>query len=540
MNPQLPPAIALHRAGRLAEAQAIYRQVLAQNPNDPDALHLLGLVACQSTQLDSALDLISRALAFAPDNVEFLTNLGEVQRRLNRLPDAIVSFERAIALSSQSPAAHYNLAVAHTAASHIADAIAAYRTALSLQPAFLQALNNLGILLSNSGQLPDAVACFRSALALSPDHAEVLSNLGLALWRLDQHDEALSALTRALERKPTYAPAQINLAYALRKLGRHADSVAAYRRAAELAPGSANVHRDLAQALLDARQPHEALASARRAVELAPAQADAYQTLGIVLAFLARTDPQQTPAAIAAYEQALSLDPNVPEWQFELANLRGATPATAPDAYIKALFDEYALRFDHHLLTELRYRVPHDLLALVQQLWRTSAPVPQPPLDILDLGCGTGLCGQLFQAYVRSLVGVDLSPNMIAMARKQHNPAGRPLYDTLYCDHLLPVLQQHDRRFDLILAADVFIYVGALDQVLPAASRALRPGGLLALSLERHDGPEDFILHHRFAHNIAYIRHLAQSSHLAELLVQPATLRTDVPPGWIVLLQRSE
>jgi predicted TPR repeat methyltransferase len=128
---------------------------------------------------------------------------------------------------------------------------------------------------------------------------------------------------------------------------------------------------------------------------------------------------------------------------------------------------------------------------------------------------------------------------MAALARSRRDAAGRLIYDAVHNSHILPVLQQHESQFDLFLAADVFIYVGALDEIFPATARALRPGGLLAFSLERHDGPEDFILQHRFAHHLAYIRRLAAACGLIELAAQTATLRTDVPPGWLVVLRKS-
>src|SRR5205823_1806540 len=106
--------------------------------------------------------------------------------------------------------------------------------------------------------------------------------------------------------------------------------------------------------------------------------------------------------------------------------------------------------------------------------------------------------------------------------------------------HLLPVLQREAVAYDLIVAGDVLIYVGSLDEIFPAVARALRPGGLFAFSLERHDGDEDFVLQHRFVHNMGYIRRLAGEAGLTEKVVREFMLRADVRPGWLVVLQRRE
>ncbi|MBN1513560.1 MAG: methyltransferase domain-containing protein, partial [Phycisphaerae bacterium] len=247
--------------------------------------------------------------------------------------------------------------------------------------------------------------------------------------------------------------------------------------------------------------------------------------------------------AHAAYEQALALR-RAPEWEFELAVLRGISPPTAPDTYVQSLFDEYAPRFEQHLVEGLNYRVPEQLLAAVKQIWHSQSGVTHPPdnLDILDLGIGTGRVGEFFRPHARRLVGVDLAPNMIALARRRRDAAGRLVYDRLITSHLLPALREFDQAFDVILAADVFIYVGSLDGVFPAAARALRPRGLLAFSLERYDPPPgssaafDFRL--RYRHSLDYVRSLAQAACLTEIIAVACPLRNDVPPGWLVILKK--
>jgi len=192
------------------------------------------------------------------------------------------------------------------------------------------------------------------------------------------------------------------------------------------------------------------------------------------------------------------------------------------------MFDQYAPKFEKHLVEELKYQAPQQLLLAVRQA------TPRRDLDVLDLGCGTGLCGQQFRPYARRLVGVDLAPAMIRAAE------ARGIYDQLITGEILPTLRDAPESYDLITAGDVLIYVGDLTDFMPAVARSLRPGGLFACSIEDYDGP-GYFLHPeaRFAHSIAYIRELASASRLTEISSDKAAIRRQFGvevPGRIVVL----
>ena len=157
---------------------------------------------------------------------------------------------------------------------------------------------------------------------------------------------------------------------------------------------------------------------------------------------------------------------------------------------------------------------------------------------VMDLGCGTGLCAPLFRGMAGTLVGVDLSPQMLDRARQ------RKLYDRLVLGEITEELRKKRNAYDLIVSADVFIYVGALEAVFDAATRALRPGGWFAFSIESEEGGDGFVLRAsgRYAHSIAYISRLAEAAGLREVHLQKSVLRMDKGQpidGYIVVLEKA-
>jgi protein O-GlcNAc transferase len=174
-------AVQHHQAGRLAEAENLYRQILLQQPAHFDALNLLGVIALQAGQLDVAADLMRRAIAVRPDYAEAHSNLGKALKGQGQLNDAIAAYRRAIALNPSLPAAHNNLGNALRDAGRLDEAIAAMRQAIVLAPNFPEAHFNLGNTLRDEGLLDEAIAELRQAIALKPDFADAHSNLVFAL-----------------------------------------------------------------------------------------------------------------------------------------------------------------------------------------------------------------------------------------------------------------------------------------------------------------------------------------------------------------------
>lgn len=295
-----------HQAGQLPQAEALYRQILAEQPNHAHALHLLGVVAHQVGRNDIALDFIRQAIALAPTLAQAHSNLGEVLKALGQPEEAITAYRQAIALKPNFPDAHNNLGNALAANGQLDEAIAAYREAITLKPDYCEAHGNLGNVLSAKGQFPEALTAYRRAAALQPTRPEIHYHLGNALQTKGQLDEAVASYRQAIALRPNYPEAHNNLGSALKVLGQLDGALASLREAIALRPNFPEACNNLGDALKESGQLDAAVDACRQAIAFRPNFAEAYGTLGNVLKDMGRLDE-----AIAAYRQAIALKPNL-------------------------------------------------------------------------------------------------------------------------------------------------------------------------------------------------------------------------------------
>lgn len=462
----LKQAVALHQAGRLIDAAARYLEVLALSPRQFDALHLLGVVRRQQGDAQEAVHLIDQALAINPGQAAAHCNLGAALQDLGRSGEALASYD----------------------------------TAVELNPGYALAWSNRGNALRKLGRLLDAVDSYERALGLRPSYPEAWCNRAIALLELGEAQAALESCGQALRQKPAYPEAACVRANALFQLRAFDDALQAYDDALAIDPGAPEAHTGRGLALLRLDRPLEALACFDTALPLRPGHAAGHQQRADALLALGRRDE-----AIAAYRQARALAQDTSALDFALAALgAGAAPKQAPAGYVKALFDQYAGHFDRHLTKVLGYRTPALVGAAL------GRHVHAAGLATVDLGCGTGLCAPCLRPVSGSLLGVDLSGNMLAQAR------ATGLYDELACADIGAFLAARPQAFDLAVAADVLVYFGDLDALFAQVRGALRTGGWFCFSTEAGADPADFaereyVLQpsNRYAHSLAYLRRLA-------------------------------
>ncbi len=289
---RLQQAIALHKTGNLAEAQGIYREILAENPKNPDALHLLGVLARQERRPGEAVELISRAIAINNTTAAFHNNLGNALGDLGRYDEAILAYRDALRLRPGSIESQINLADTLKLAGRLAEAIATYRHLLAAQPNIPEAHYHLAHLLQQAGDLPAAVNSYRDAIRLKPDFAEAFNNLGNIQRQLGKMDEAVEALRSAIRFKPALPHSYINLGALLQILGRLDESIVMSKQAIALAPHSPEGHLNLANAYKDQGRLDDAVAAYRAAIAADPRHAAAHSALVYALYFHDRYDSQ--------------------------------------------------------------------------------------------------------------------------------------------------------------------------------------------------------------------------------------------------------
>jgi len=212
-------ALEHHTAGRLTEAEAMYRQILVHDPNDADALHLLGALVAQRGQGDAALALIDRAIAVDSTVAEFHNNKGLILVNLGRADEAILAHHEAVRLRPDFAEAHNNLGNALLKAGFVTEATDAFRQTIQLRPDYVNARNNLGVALREIGRMDEAIDAYRAAIAADNQFVDPHTNLGAALHDIGKPEEAIPSFRRALELNPQYAPAHYNLALSLLQSG---------------------------------------------------------------------------------------------------------------------------------------------------------------------------------------------------------------------------------------------------------------------------------------------------------------------------------
>lgn len=270
-----------HQAGRLAEAEAVYRQILEAQPGNPDALSLLGLVAHQRGMNESAVELIERAHRLGRPQAFSWNSLGMAYLSLNRPDKAKHCFGKALKLQPDYAEAHNNLGAAFKALGQSADSVNCHRRAVALRPDYADAHYNLGNLLEDLGRREEAGQSYRRALAIKPDYAEACGNLGMVLASLGRQEEAEQCCRRALALQPDLAEAHNTLGNILMDLGRVDEAEQSIRQAVALRPESAAMHYHLGATLHDAGKLDEAEQCYRQAFALDANHAEARWALTV-------------------------------------------------------------------------------------------------------------------------------------------------------------------------------------------------------------------------------------------------------------------
>jgi predicted TPR repeat methyltransferase len=396
----------------------------------------------------------------------------------------------------------------------LADAAFMFSKILDAVPEHPRALHYAGVLAHQQGRSDEAIRLLEKSLAIEPDQADGYSNLSIILRGKGRLDDAIAACLRAIEIDPTHANAHNNLGGLLRAQGRREEAEEFYRAAVALEPRHTDAYANLGNLLMNQGRIQEAMVAFCTVITLEPKHFEGRRRLAFAHTILGQIDK-----AIEIFQQWVDEEPANPIARHMLAACSGReVPARASDTYIESVFDSFAESFESRLAA-LEYRAPALVAAMVAE------PGPAPAsLDVLDAGCGTGLCGGLIRPHARRLVGVDLSTKMLDHAREKQ------VYDELAKDELTGYLAAHPGEFDVIVSADTLVYFGSLNEVLAAAAVALRPGGRVIFTVEElvNAAEKDFCIrpHGRYNHARGYVERASREAHLT-LAIERSVLRNE-------------
>ena len=429
--------------------------------------------------------------------------------------DRAVSFEEAVSIAIQ-----YQQNEQWRAADEI------YQSILEKAPNYPAAVHFRGVLAHQQGRSEEAAALIQRSLELEPDKADWHSNLGIVLRDRLKFDDAVAAYERAIALDPDHANAYNNLGVVLRAQGKLADAETAYRAAIRVNPRHSDAYTNLGILLNAQKRTYEAVLCFCKVITFRPKHPEARRLLALAHCTLGEPDK-----AVRVFEEWLEEEPSNPIALHMLAACSGKdVPDRASDGFVEKTFDGFAASFDSKLAS-LLYRAP----TLVSGMLAESEVEPSKSLDVLDAGCGTGLCGPLIAPYARTLVGVDLSTGMLTQAK------ARNVYDNLFKVELTAYLRDCPGAFDVIVSADTLVYFGPLDGVAAAAASALRPGGRFIFTVEAQideesDAGYSISVHGRYTHSRQYLERVLGCVNLrAEITAAELRLEAGEPVrGWVV------
>jgi len=503
---------ALHQAGQLDLAESGYRALLRKNPRDIEILHSLAILYAESENFDDAIKYLQTAIQYQPTDPVLQLHLANILKFQGLYGQAADVLQKTIQTHPDYMPAINNLGTVYYSQGKLAEATQMYRDVIQKHHDYIDAYYNLGLALTKLEKLDDAIETYQSLLKKSPEHFAARFHLACLYMKQEKIDHALREFLIIEESQPFHLETQSNIATCYLKKGALNEARTHYLKALELAPNDTQILFNLGVINMQLGNTDSAIQHYQKVVRINPDLFAAHNNLGS--AFLAKQHPAY---ALHHFKEALRLQPNNEAIRYTVTMLsQNQRLLAAPPDYVKSLFDSYADHYEQHLLTALDYQVPTDLYKATSETTKLNAH----SLDILDLGCGTGLCGVPFKPFANTLTGVDLSEKMLEVAQQKN------MYDTLVCRELDTFLAEQTAMYDLILAGDVLVYMGDLKLIFQHASQALRGKGLFTFNAEISEDT-DFKMNQsgRFSHQKEYIDQLAKQNHFKVMHYQVVKTR---------------
>lgn len=535
-----------------------YEKLLEDNPRDADALHALGILLAQTQHYSAALDKIQQAIDIKPTDASYYNSLGNIFRRSHQLNQAQKAYQKAIKINANYAVAHNNLGNVFFAKNEFISAKKSYEKAIALKENYADAYANLGILLTKTENDEAAITVLQKAVAINPDLLSALNQLGDCYLRCEKYEAARDLFLQSIEKNSNNAESQHRLGVAYFYLRDFIRAKQQFEQTVMLNDKHEEANQYLANTHLALRDHASAMHHYFRQLDINPFF-DTYYNLGVLLMMKDRfndallyfgealkINPEdsathlncgsiylksnQIEKAILSYESAHKINPDDDEIKHILSAIKQHhTPSSTPSSYITHLFDQYAAYYDYHLTQRLDYIAPQKIMDVLQLEFS-----PFSDWTVVDLGCGTGLFGTLIEPFSKKSIGIDLSENMLSIAREKN------CYHELICADIIEALPRFS-SVNLISAADVFAYLGDLNSVFSAAKKALAKEGVFTFTVEKTTG-SDFILQTsiRYAHSKIYIESLCAAHSFEIVCFNNIVLRkqkNEPVEGYLVVLR---
>lgn len=516
----------LQQDNKAIEAIELYKQVVKVDPEYNDVLRYLALAYVQTEQIDLAIAAFKQALQYRNDPIVHM-NIANVYKKIQNYDLAIAHYKTALKLNPKYAKAHNNLASLYSDINDFSQALLHYKEALHVDPSFTLAHLNLGILLFRNqkidpaitqfnnvlsidecnidalfylgliylaqDKLAKAVEFFNAVLACNSEHVQSLVNLGVIALRQDKAQLAIDYFTKALAFDEHNLEARNNLAATFVHNDRFENALKYYLALLAEDPNNIEYLYNTGVAQMGLGHIEDAASLFNRVLELDPKNFGALSNLAAI-----KMRRKDRTAAISLLERANSVEPDNKVTYFMLQALRQADDEVVTcEDYARDLFNHYALYYEKHMQDTLQYKLPAKLWEILHSLNLSQFA------KVLDLGCGTGLCGDILKNFTEDLTGVDIAEKMLAIAKN------KDVYQTLVCQDISAYLAEADVQFDLIVAADVLPYFGSLDAIFTNICNKLINNGVFIFTTEISTDKDWQIQESiRFRHSSRYIAEL--------------------------------
>ena len=494
------------------EAEKLAIKLTKDYPSHPFSWKILGVILWLTNRKSDALKINKITIKLLPNDFEAHIHLGATLLDLGRYAEAEESFKESLHINPNNLNSLYNLGLSLLKQNKSEDSEKIFYKIFQIKNNYPNVINNLGISQRNLGKFHEAEKSFRKAIDLNIGDYLALNNLGSLLKELGKLNESKFFLEKSIHYNAEFAESYNNLGVTLYELGQLEKSEFNLKKAIEIDPNYTEAIHNLGLTLKELNKFKDAIFYFEKAIKINANFADAYYNLATIYA-------KQNNFTLAKefLKKNLKLEPSNQTSKHLFNAYSGLTTKTAPKTYVEELFDVYAKKFEDSLVNKLDYKVPKLLseLLIKQNNYKSLG-------NLIDLGCGTGLFGEAVKKFCKNLDGLDISGNMTNIAKEKN------IYDKIIKNEINDYLSTADLSYDYFIFADVFIYIGDLDNIFKLIKERNKISAKIAFSTEDYPG-EGFKLETsgRYSHSKKYILNLCKKYQYDLLVFENCKIRKE-------------